>query len=1022
MMENGLIYQVIRNRRFIIFFTFMALLFGLYSYYVIPKQESPEVNAPYAIIKTIYPGAEPAEVEKLVTKVIEDKIIEVPDYKTSSSYSRNSISIVILELQNDADVDKAWTNLRRYMDDLQSSLPSECQKVEVDTDLTATPGMILGFSGEKYSYEQLSDFADQYKNELSKVKGISRFEVNGVQKKEAQVEVNTARLNQYALSLEDIVNALKIQNVNIPPGSLSNGTTRINVSIQGSFNSLQDIENCVVAVSNNNGAIVHLKDIAAVSWELADSTTRIRENGHQAILLSAFFPADNNIVLIGQDVQTKLKQLKLQMPPGLNVDEITYQPADVNQSVNNFFKSLLEGIALVLVVVFLGMGFKNAIVASTAVPLSILIAFCAMYILKIRVHEISITALIIALGMLVDDAIVIIDSIQFMMDQGMEKMTACVRGTKRVVLPVFTSTLTTAAAFAPMLFVPGPAGEFLRSLPQVVILAVAASFIVAILVTPVLSYTFFDQLKVGRLRLRSPVKNFYQGFLALGMKHKKVTLLLALSSLALMVFLAFKLPVMFFPKADVNMFYINIHAETSADLDNTDRVTQQVEKLVSAQKEVLDYTTSVGEGLPKFYLTVEKSSQSQDFAQVLLKVDLAKGGRFKSNQEMAVYMQDLLTKSVIGGTARVELLEKAFPGNPIGIQVNSNDQQALTKSVNYIHEQLATIPGTLNVDDDLDSAEYQFTVKVDNQEASRMGITKYDIERQINIALKGVEATVFHKAGNEYPILVTSDIQSKEALENLTIKSSLSDQKVLLKQLATVNLEASIPTIRKYDRERAITVSSQVKPGYSAITIEKNIKQILAQHPDELKGVTLSYKGEAKDIIDNFGDLGTAALFTLFVIYLILMLQFRSFLQPFIIFITIPLSLIGVIIGLFAFGQPLSFTALVGVVSLMGVVIRNAILLIEFINSARREGMSVTDACFDAVVKRYRPIFLGSMTTVIGLVPLALSGSELFEPLSVAIMCGLTVSTLLTLVIIPIVYSLWFADGTFSTETNNLSI
>jgi len=381
-----------------------------------------------------------------------------------------------------------------------------------------------------------------------------------------------------------------------------------------------------------------------------------------------------------------------------------------------------------------------------------------------------------------------------------------------------------------------------------------------------------------------------------------------------------------------------------------------------------------------------------------------------------------LTKSLIGGTARVELLEKAFPGNPIGIQVNSNDQQALTRSVNYIHDQLAAIPGTLNVDDDLDSAEYQFTVKVDNQEASRMGITKYDIERQINIALKGVEATVFRKAGNEYPILVTSDIQSKEALENLTIKSSLSDQKALLKQLATVNLEASIPTIRKYDRERAITVSSQVKPGYSAITIEKNIKQILAQHPDELKGVTLSYKGEAKDIIDNFGDLGTAALFTLFVIYLILMLQFRSFLQPFIIFITIPLSLIGVIIGLFAFGQPLSFTALVGVVSLMGVVIRNAILLIEFINSSRREGMSVTDACFDAVIKRYRPIFLGSMTTVIGLVPLALSGSELFEPLSVVIMCGLTVSTLLTLVIIPIVYSLWFADGTFSTETNNLSI
>ncbi len=1020
-MEKDLIYQVIRNRRFTLFFTFMVILLGLYSYYILPKQESPNVNAPYAIIKTIYPGAEPADVEKLITKVIEDKIIEVPGYKTSSSYSRNSISIIVLELQNDAEVDKAWTDLRLYIDDLQNSLPADAQKIEVDTDLSGTPGMILSFSGEQYSYEQLSDFADQYKNELSKVDGISRFEVDGVQKKEARVEVNTARLSQYALSLEDIVNALKIQNVNIPSGSLSDGTTKINVSIQGSINSLQDIENCVVSVSNNTGAIVRLKDIATVTWELADSTSRIRENGRAAILLSAFFSDNKNIVLIGHEVQTKLSQLRQQMPPGLNVDEISYQPAVVDQSVTNFFKNLLEGIALVLVVVFLGMGLKNAIVASTAVPFSILITFCAMYLLEIRVHEISIAALIISLGMLVDDAIVIIDSIQVRIDEGMEKMAACVLGTKQAILPVFTATLTTAAAFSPMLFVPGPAGEFLRSLPQVVILAVSASFIVAIFVTPTLAYIFFDQLKAGKLPKRSPVKNFYQSFLKIGMNYKKLTLLLSLLLVALTLFMALRLPLAFFPKADVNMFYIDIYAETSADLDNTDQVAQQVEKLVSAQQEVLMYTTSVGEGLPKFYLTVGQSSPSQDFAQVLLKVDLSKGDQFTSNQEMAIYMQDLLNKSLIGGIARVELLEKAFPGTPIGIKVISDDQQALTKAVNYIHDQLAAIPGTLNVVDDFDSAEYQFNVKVDNDKASQLGITKYDIERQINIALNGTEATVFRKAGNEYPILVTSDIQSKEDLENLAIKSSFSSQKVLLKQLATLSLESSIPTIRKYDGEQAITISSQLKPGSSAIAIENNLKQILAEHPDELIGVTVAYKGEAKDISDNFGDLGTAALFALFAIYIILMLQFRSFWQPFVIFITIPLSLFGVVIGLYAFGQPLSFTGMIGVVSLMGVVIKNAILLIEFINHARIEGMSVTDACFDAVSKRYRPIFLGAMTTVIGLVPLALSGSDLFEPLSVVIMCGLTVSTLLTLVIIPVVYSLWFEEGTPSIRRNNLN-
>lgn len=1010
--EKGLIYQVIYNRRFTLFFTFIAVLLGLYSYYIIPKQESPNVNAPYAIIKTIYPGAEPADVEKLVTKPVEDKIIEVPGYKTSSSFSRNSISIVVLELENDADVDKAWADLRRYLDDLQSSLPSECRKIEIDTDLADTPAMILSLSGDQYSYEQLADFADQFKNGLSKVKGIARFDMSGVQNKEARVEVHTALLNQYDLSLEDIVNALKLQNVDIPLGALQNEKTKINVSMPASFDSLQDIENCVVSVSKTTGAIVHLKDIAHISWELADSTTRIRENGHNAILLSVYFSDNHNIVLIGKDVQAKLEQLKGRMPGGLKVDEVIYQPTEVNRSVSNFFENLLEGTVLVLLVVLLGMGWKNAIVASTAVPLSILIAFCAMYLLRIRVHEVSIAALIIALGMLVDDAIVIIDSIQVLIDQGMEKMKACILGTKRAVLPVFTATVAIAAAFAPMLFVAGPAGEFLHALPEVVILSIAASFIVAIFVTPALAYIFFTKPKPKKSPGRSPVKSFYLGFLKIGMKYKKSTLFCALTALALVILLAFRLPITFFPKADVNMFYIDIHAETSADLDNTDRVAQQAEKLIADQREVLDYTTSVGEGLPKFYLTVGKSSQSQDYAQILLKVDLGKGGRFKSNQEMAVYMQDLLNKSLIGGRARVELLEKAFPGNPIGIQIASDDRQALSKAVNYIHNQLAAVPGTLNVEDDLDSAEYQFTVSVDNDKASQMGITKYDLERQMNIALKGAEATVFRKAGNEYPVVVTSDIDSKEGLENLVIKSSLSSQEALLKQLGTINLQASIPTIRKYDREQAVTVSSQVKPGYSAVSLEKQLKQVIAENPDELKGVTLTYKGEAKDIKDNFGNLGVAALFALFAIYLVLMLQFRSFLQPLIIFITIPLSLLGVIIGLFAFGQPLSFTALVGVVSLMGVVIKNAILLIEFINQARKEGMSVYAACFDAVGKRYRPIFLGSMTTVIGLAPLALSGSDLFEPLSVAIMCGLTVSTLLTLVIIPVVYGLWFSDQT----------
>jgi len=1015
-MDKSLIGAVIRNRRFTLFFTFLAVVLGLYSYYVIPKQESPDVTAPFALIQTIYPGANPEDVEKLVTKPIEAKAAEVPGYKTSTSYSRNSVSVVVLELHNDADVERAWTELRRKMEDVQRDLPAECSPVQVDTNLAETAGIILSLSGDAYSYEELADFADRFKEELGKTAGVERFDIEGLQKKVARVEVYIPQLNQYAVSLEDVLKVLKAQNLQIPSGSLSNGNIKVNVNTPGIFASLSDIENTVVDVSRKTGALVRVKDIATVSWALADANYRISANGHKAILLSGYFAPNKNIVLIGQDLRRRLDQLKQQMPPGLTVGEVIYQPQEVQRNVAAFFESLLEGIALVLVVVFLGMGAKNAVVASTAVPLSILLAFTAMYLLGIRINEVSIAGLIISLGMLVDDAIVIIDAIQVSIDEGLEKMAACVQGTRRVILPVFTSTLTTAAAFAPMLFVPGPAGEFLRSLPLVVILAVGASFLVAVFVTPILSYLLFDRLKPAKLNQQAPVRRFYQGFLRLGLRRRPLTLAAAALALALAAALGLNLRIMFFPKADKDIFYINVKAETSANLDNTARVAHQVEEILTEQHEVVQYTTAVGGGLPKFYITLAKATPSQDFAQILVQVNLQRGGRFRSNQEMAVYLQDLLDRRLIGGSARVELLQKAFPGTPLNIQVSSPDQAKLRTAVGLIRRDLAAIPGTLNVTDDLDSAEYEFTVAVDNDKAMALGLTNYDIQRQINIALKGAEASVLRKSGNAYSIIVASDIHSAEELGNLAIKSSLTGSKILLKQVAAIHLAARMPTIKKYDGTRAITVSGEVKPGYSALAIEKALRAQLVGQGAALQGVSLTFKGEAKDIRDNFGSLGTAALFTLFAIYVLLMLQFRSFLQPLIIFITIPLSLIGVVLGLFIFRQPLSFTALVGVVSLMGVVIRNAILLIEFTNGARRAGLGVEAACFDAVSKRYRPIFLGAMTTVIGLVPLALSGSNLFVPLAVALMCGLTVSTLLTLVIIPVVYSAMYRGRQPSTQ------
>jgi len=1001
--KKGIIYNLISNWRFTIFLTVIAVIFGLYSYYLIPKQESPDVSAPYALITTVYPGASPEEVEKLVTRVIEEKIREVPGCKSSQSITKNSVSVVILELYKDTDIKQAWNELNQLLDQAQNEIPEECLEIEVDTKLAETPGMIISLSGEGYSYEQLADYADQFKARLAKIDGISRFTLWGVQNKVAKVEVNTAELNKYNISLSELVDLLRAQNLQIPSGSLQDEQVKINVSSPGLFTSLTDIENVIIDVSPETGAPVYLKDVAKVYWDLEDSNYQLKHNGQNAVMLCGFFKENRNILLIGKEVRAELDKLKAELPDTLSVEEIVYQPTDVQASIAKFLRNLLEGMGLVLIVVLVGMSLRNALIAATAIPLSIIITFIAMYALGIHLQEISIAALILALGILVDDAIVVIDSIQVQIDQGVERMQACIEGMKQAMIPIFSATLTIIAAFSPMLFVPGPAGEFLRSLPQTVIIAITASFLVAVTVTPVMAYLFFDKLKKGKEE-KDIVRRIYMKAMKVGMRYKKSTLVICVVLVAVAVYGALQLHIQFFPKADKNIFYINLRSESASNMEATAELAAQVERILQRNEEVVSYSTAIGNGLPKFYITLPKATPSKDFAQILVKTDLS-NSKFTGNAELALHIQQQLDQELVGGKADVLLLEKAMPGDPLEIRVSGDDQEQVKAAAMLIRQELENIPGTTQVEDDYAANEYEFVVDIDREQATLMGITNYDVQRQINIALSGAEASVFRLAGNEYSIIVQGDINTKEDLENLAIKSSLTGNKVLLKQLGQIRLQSTVPTIKKYDGVQAVAISGKVLPGYSAVSIENTLKRRLAEADFDFSGLTIAYDGEAKDIVDNFGNLGTTAIYALCLIYLILMIQFRSFLQPAIIFITIPLSIIGVVAGLTLFSQPLSFTALVGVVSLMGLVIRNAILLIEYINHARNEGLSIEEACHFAVQRRYRPILLAAITTVIGLVPLALSGSDLFTPLSVALMCGLLVSTLFTLVVVPVAYS-----------------
>ncbi len=998
----GFILGCIKNSRFTIFLTILLGLLGLYCYYILPKQESPELSAPLAVITAVYPGASPEDVERLVTRPIEEDLLKLKAYDHSESYSKNSVSVVVLYLKNDADVANAWLDLARQMSDIQSKLPNELLPVQLNTNLAETAGIIISLSGDSSSEEELSSYARKLKAELVRVKGVSRFDIQGEYQQELLVKVDTERLAKSGLSWEELLNILKAQNIKIPSGSIKNNSRLINVLVPGAYHSIANVENTLLGISPLTRTPIYLKDLATISLAPVENSVRVRNQGHRAVLLAGYFQADKNVLQIGKGIRERLDQLKKEAPPGIMIDEVLYQPADVSHSITTFIRDLIIGILLVIVVVLLGMGLRNALIASTAIPLSILLTFIVMVPLGIKVHEISIAALIMALGILVDDAIVMTDAIQVQLDQGKDKIAAAMDGLRQAAIPIFTSTLTTIAAFAPLLFVPGPAGEFLKSIPQVVIIALIASLLVALLLTPTLAVQFFK--KSIKKRDNGYLRRFFSKFLELSMRSKWTSLIGAFLVFLLAIYGIKFLDLQFFPKADKNIIHVDIMGPPASTIEKTEQITVQVEALLDQEPELLSHTSSIGSGLPKFYITLPASPQSPDFAQIMIRVDLEREGRFKNYEELAAHLQKLIDRQKIEGQISVKLLEKAYPGQPLQIRVRGENPSRLVEAASSIKQKLSQIEGSLNVVDDIDPEVEEYLVEIRPAQASLMGISNYDVQRQMNIALTGSQASVFRKAEQDYALVVRGNISSLEDLKLLPIKSTATGMVAQLQQIAQIKQQKKTPTIRKYNGIRTITVSSDVKPAYNAVNIENSLQDKIKSIDQQ--GVELIYEGEKRRITDNFGNLAKSAIFAIFIIYLILMLQFKSFGQPLVIFITIPLSLIGSIAGLLVFRQAMSFTALLGIISLIGLVVRNAILLIEYINSARRSGMSVDAACKYAVELRFRPILLTAVTAVMGLLDLALSRNPLFVPMAIALMSGLLVSTILTMVIVPVIYSL----------------
>jgi multidrug efflux pump subunit AcrB len=1003
-----LIRKLIEERRVTLFLAAVLAFVGIYGYYLLPRQENPDVSAPIAMVVTVYPGASPKDVNELVSKKIEDEMSELDSFDYVKSISQDSVSVVVVYFDTNADNDKAMQDVRNAMSDVTSELPTGVSSTDVRTNLTESAGIVISLSGENYSYEQLASFGEQFKDALMDVDGVSKFNIEGELEKEVKVEVDMEKLDQLGLSLADLDKYLLMQNIEIPSGYLDTEDGKIKLRAPGIFESVSDIENLVIGVSTETGVVTKLSDVANIHMGLEDGAEKFKQNGNKAVLLTGYFQDSKNVVLIGKEVRDKIDAVKAGLPSDIIVDEVVYQPDAVSSSTNEFMVNLLAGIALVIIVVFFGLGFRNAIVVSAAIPLSILMTFGAMYFMGIKIHQISLTALIIALGILVDNAIVISDTVQVRYDGGEALEDAAIHGTSLSAVPIFTATLTTIAAFSPLLGLPGAAGQFIAPIPLVLIISMIAAYIVAMFVTPAMAVTFFKKSKVKTTQT-SKMRQFFSTALRKGLQKKRQLTVgtFAILAVVLMVVVPM-LPSQFFPYADKDILYIDIDSEQAGNIDFTEELADEVVEVLQDVPELTSYTVAVGNGVPKFYVTMPISTPSKSYAQLVCHFNLETDQqRFKDKMELKDFLQKKLDRSISKGTTSVRLLEYAEPQDAkVIVRVSGKSFDRISEVVNQLEDAMNQIDDLASVSSDKNPLTYQMNLDVDNEIASSMGITTYDIQSQINIALYGKNSTVFRKDGKEFAVNLKSTADSESDLYNMAIKSSLTDKKVPLRQFATIGFSKKQDTINNYEREEAVHIYGIEKPGASPVDIENYIENQILPTIDTV-GVKVSFDGEREQVQKYFGAAGALAGGAIFLIFVILIVQFNSFMQALIILMTIPLSLIGSIIGLLIFGQPLSFTAVLGIIALIGLVVKNGILLIEYINDARKQGDTIDEACVEAVNKRFNAIILSSMTTILGLFPLAISGSDLFAPMAVSLMSGLAISTFLTLVVIPVMYSLF---------------
>ncbi len=1014
----------IRYSRVTLVIVLVLVFAGISSYFALPKDQNPAFTVRTAVITTRFPGASPERVEQLVTDTIEEIIMEMPELDTVTSESRTGISVVNANfLESYMDMRPIFDDLRRKVDEIVQDLPEGAMSPQVNDEFGDTFGHVYLLTGEGYSPAELKTMADEIRERLLKERNIAKVDIFGAQDEAIFIEYNNARLTEIGLSPQQLASSLQAINILSSGGEIRFGRERIVLEPSGNFESVEDLKRAVIALPGS-GDLVYLGDIATIYRDYEDpARTRVHANGERALAFAVSMREGGNILDLGTRLATLIPELESDYPLGITIEPLFQQSVMTDASVDAFLSNLVQAVGIVILVMVLTLGLRTGIVVASLIPTVMVSTFFVMGVFDIGVNQVSLAALIIALGLLVDNAIVVVEATIVRRERGEEPVPACIGAAREMMVPLLVSSLTTAAAFTPIALAESAVSEFTSDIFYVVTIALLLSWMLSMTFVPMLTPKLIKVKETSgteKTDFTGWFYNSYRGLLLPSLRHPALFGLIVVGFFAASVFGLGYVPKVFIPPSEDPILSAKLELPVGTAIEATESVISDVEGFLksdllldaTADDEAIGVTSWVayiGTGGPRFVLGFDPPNPNAANTAMVINVNSP-----AAIDPMIAAIEDYTFERHPDLQVQVKRLANGPPVSyPVEVRVSGPEFNELFRLVSDIKLQLWSYAAVTAVKDTWGPQSKKLVINVDQARALRAGVTSNDIAVSLNASLSGMKMTEYREGGNIIPIslrTVATDRQDIAKIENLTVFSQRAGGTVPLKQVADVEVVWEPARVERRDRERTVTIQAQLRPGVTAAEIAAEFGPWLAEFSQTWRSEYRYEEGGETEKADEANAAIIAAVpLAGMAILLLLMLQFNSFRRTGIVLITIPLGLIGITIGLLVANSTFGFFTLLGLVSLAGIVINNAIVLLDRIKTEIEDnGLAPADAVIEASQQRARPILLTTATTVGGMLPLWIGGGPMFEPMAIAILFGLLFATFITLLLVPVLYSALF--------------